>query len=45
MESFPSDVQAGPGEDYKSYAYYNDGAIWLEDVKLSDKKGGGLPCY
>lgn len=40
MELFPAVVQAVPGEDYTVYAYCNDGAVRLVDVKPLIVKGG-----
>ena len=40
MELFPSVVQAVPGNDYTVYAYCNDGAVRLVDVKPMIKRGG-----
>ncbi len=40
MELFPSVVQAMPGNDYTVYAYCNDGAVRLVDVKPLIKRGG-----
>lgn len=40
MEMFPSIVQAVAGEDFTVYAYCNDGAVRLIDVKPLISKGG-----
>lgn len=40
MELLPSVLQAIPGDDYTVYAYCNDGAIRLVDVKPLIAKGG-----
>lgn len=40
MELLPSVLQAVPGEDYTVYAYCNDGAVRLVDVKPLIAKGG-----
>lgn len=40
MEILPSVLQAIPGDDYTVYAYCNDGAIRLVDVKPLIAKGG-----
>lgn len=40
MEMFPSIVQAVSGEDFTVYAYCNDGAVRLVDVKPLISKGG-----
>lgn len=37
---FPSIVQAVPGNDFTVYAYCNDGAVRLVDVKPLLKTGG-----
>lgn len=40
MELFPAVVQAVPGEDFTVYAYCNDGAVRLVDMKPLLAKGG-----
>lgn len=40
MELLPAVVQALPGDDFTVYAYCNDGAIRLVDVKPLIAKGG-----
>lgn len=40
MELFPAIVQAVPGEDFTVYAYCNDGAVRLVDVKPMIALGG-----
>lgn len=40
MDMFPSIVQAVSGEDFTVYAYCNDGAVRLVDVKPLIGKGG-----
>ncbi len=40
MELLPAVVQAIPGDDFTVYAYCNDGAIRLVDVKPLIAKGG-----
>lgn len=40
MELLPSVVQAVPGDDFTVYAYCNDGAVRLVDVKPLLAQGG-----
>lgn len=40
MELMPAVVQAVPGDDFTVYAYCNDGAVRLVDVKPQIAKGG-----
>ncbi len=40
MEMFPSIVQTVPGDNFTVYAYCNDGAVRLVDVKPLISKGG-----
>lgn len=40
MELLPSVLQAIPGDDYTVYAYCNDGAVRLVDVKPLIARGG-----
>lgn len=40
MELMPAVVQAVPGDDFTVYAYCNDGAVRLVDVKPLIAKGG-----
>ncbi len=40
MNLFPAIVQAVPGDNFTVYAYCNDGAIRLIDVKPLIEKGG-----
>ncbi len=40
MKIFPSIVQVLPGEDFTVYAYCNDGAVRMVDVKSLISKGG-----
>jgi len=40
MDLFPAIVQAVPGEDFSVYAYCNDGAVRLVDVKPMIAMGG-----
>ena len=40
MELLPSVVQVVPGEDFTVYAYCNDGAVRLLDIKPLIAKGG-----
>lgn len=40
MNLFPSVVQVVPGDDFTVYAYCNDGAVRLVDIKPFLAKGG-----
>ena len=40
MEIFPSVVQSVPGENFTVYAYCNDGAVRLVDIKPMIAQGG-----